>query len=157
MSEHEHDREQPLSADLSLVEHVVDTESLFADLVFVTYTRSRINDKEEFLRCLRQSLSDSLPGVSATEIPSVEIFGCRRLHEDGAPHYHVLLKFSNMIHWRTVRKILSVWIDVEGNREVDTTAITVRKKPHWESRPEFLQCAQAYIAKDGDVFGHWIC
>ncbi|KAM4060296.1 geminivirus rep catalytic domain-containing protein [Hirsutella rhossiliensis] len=97
-----------------------------ANMAFVTYTRSRVEDPEEFHRYLRESLAPSLP------------------------------RFEPRVHWRNAREKFRVWIDVKDGREVDTTSINIHKKPENETPAYFLQCVQAYIAKGGDVFGEWI-
>lgn len=126
---------------------------LYAKLVFVTYTRSRTVDKEEFYRLVSDSLERSLARSRATHNVSVEMFGSREFHEDGVPHYHVLLRFSRTIYWPKARKELSVWIIVDGHREIDTESIYIRKKKAEEPEDKFLRCVQTYIAKKGDVFG----
>lgn len=129
---------------------------LNATMAFVTYTHSQVDDKEEFHKHLRDSLEKSLPRVSATERVAVEIFGRKELHEDGTPHYHVVLKFSKRVHWRKAREKLAVWIVVDGRRVIDTESIYIRKKSEWETGVKFLQSVQAYVAKGGNVFGQWI-
>ncbi|KAM4060279.1 geminivirus rep catalytic domain-containing protein [Hirsutella rhossiliensis] len=129
-----------------------------ANMAFVTYTRSRVEDPEEFHRYLRESLAPSLPRVNRRtgQAGTVQVYGCKELHEDGTPHYHVMLKFEPRVHWRNAREKFRVWIDVKDGREVDTTSINIHKKPENETPAYFLQCVQAYIAKGGDVFGEWI-
>ncbi|KAM4060303.1 geminivirus rep catalytic domain-containing protein [Hirsutella rhossiliensis] len=129
---------------------------MYADVVFVTYTRSRVHDKEEFHRCLRHSVADSLSRVKATSKVTVDVFGSRELHEDGTPHYHVVLRFSKRVYWPRARLSLSVWILVGDKRVVDTHSINIKKKRHGESVAEFLYSVQTYVAKGGDVFGNWI-
>ena len=126
---------------------------LYSKLVFVTYTRSRINDKEEFHECLFDSLERSLARDWATYNVSVEMFGSKELHKSGIPHYHVVLRFSRKVYWPKARRELSVWILVNGHREIDTESIYIRKKKSEESDAKFLRCVQTYIAKKGDVFG----
>lgn len=125
--------------------------------LFVTYSRSRVGAKEEFHRLLLASLEDVMPklGVKGQRC-TVEVYGCREEHEDGTPHYDVLLSFDHRVHWRKARRSLQVWIDVDGHREVDTESIFIRKRPRRQTRGYFLDCVQAYIAKEGDVFGQWI-
>lgn len=126
---------------------------LYGKLVFVTYTRSRINDKEEFHQHLAESLERSLARHWATYNVSVEIFGSKEMHECGIPHYHVVLRFSRKVYWPKARRELAVWILVNGRRQVDTDSIYIRKKKAEESEGKFLRCVQKYIAKKGDVFG----
>ena len=132
-------------------------EFVFYDnVVFVTYTRSRIDDKGEFHHRLVESLERSLARDWATHNVSVEIFGSKELHEDGTPHYHVALRFSRKVYWRKARTKLSVWVIVNGRREIDTLCINIKRKKTGESDAKFLGCVQTYIAKEGDVFGKWI-
>ncbi|MGH7965713.1 MAG: hypothetical protein ACRERD_28515, partial [Candidatus Binatia bacterium] len=107
---------------------------------------------------LTESLERHLPSVGGPKggKGTVEIFGSKELHEDGTPHYHVLLRFEPRVHWRKARQRLSVLIDVDGNPEVDTNSIFIRKKKEREPAETFLQSVQSYIAKDGNVFGEWI-
>ncbi|KJZ68399.1 hypothetical protein HIM_12210 [Hirsutella minnesotensis 3608] len=125
-------------------------------LVFVTYSRSRVSDKEEFHKYLKDSLEPNLPYVGAEERATVEIFGSKELHEDDAPHYHVVLRFSKKVHWRQARQKLAVWIEVDGERVIDTHSIYIRRKKPGEPHEKWLQDVQGYVAKDGDVFGSWI-
>lgn len=128
-----------------------------SEVAFVTYSRSRVEDKEEFHRCLRDSLEPHLPWVSASEKASLELFGSKELHEDGTPHYHVVVRFSKRVHWRQARKNFSMWIDVDGERVVDTHSIYIRtREKRRESEAKWLDSVQSYVAKGGDVFGHWI-
>ncbi|KAM4060297.1 hypothetical protein HRG_002116 [Hirsutella rhossiliensis] len=129
--------------------------ALHANTMFVTYTGSRIHDKEEFHQLLRESLTPGLPRISGTngKVGTVKIFGSRQLHDDGTRQYHVLLMFHPRVHWNSARDKLSVWMDVDGNREVDTTDVEIRKKPFGETAAQFLQSVQDYIARGGDVFG----
>lgn len=124
-----------------------------AGLVFVTYTRSRIDDKEEFHQRLSDSLERSLARVRATNNVSVEMFGSKELHAGGTPRYHVVLRFSRKIYWPQARRELSVWTFVNGHREIDTESIYIKKKKTEESDANFLRRVQTYIAKKGDVFG----
>ncbi|KAM4060276.1 hypothetical protein HRG_014216 [Hirsutella rhossiliensis] len=80
-----------------------------ANMAFVTYTRSRVEDPEEFHRYLRESLAPSLP------------------------------RFEPRVHWRNAREKFRVWIDVKDGREVDTTSINIHKKPENETPAYFLQ------------------
>ena len=127
-------------------------------MAFVTYSRSRVEDPEDFHRYLRESMEPHLPRVGGLEGDkgTVEVFGSKELHEDGVPHYHVMLRFEPRVHWRKARQNFSVWIDVDGNREVDTCSIFIRKKPEREPAETFLKSVQSYIAKEGNVFGTWI-
>ncbi|CAM1504790.1 Fc.00g023810.m01.CDS01 [Cosmosporella sp. VM-42] len=127
------------------------------EVMFVTYTQSRMDDPEEFYRCLRESLAPHLPRTGVTgQRGEVMIFGAKELHVDGHPHYHVVLRFSPIVCWNNTREKLRVFIDVDGRREVDTHAINIRKRSRREPMAIFLEHVQAYVAKEGVVFGERI-
>ncbi|KAM4054426.1 hypothetical protein HRG_014895 [Hirsutella rhossiliensis] len=70
-----------------------------AELAFITYSKSRINDKMEFFDSFRKTIEPHLPRVSADGTATVEIFSSRELHEDGVtPHYHVVARFLPRVH-----------------------------------------------------------
>ena len=129
---------------------------LYADVVFVTYSRSRVNDKNEFHETLFDSLERSLAQDRATSNVSVKLFGSKELHDSGIPHYHVAIQFSQKIYWPNARQMLSVWIIVNGRREIDTRSIFIKTQKPEDTAMKFLRNVQDYIAKDGDVFGHRI-
>lgn len=126
------------------------------NVVFITYCRSRVDDKEEFFRCLKESLWRSLHMSEATRDVTVQVYGSKEIHKDGAPHYHVVLRFSETVHWFKAREKFYVWIDVGGSREVDTYSMYIRKKPVRETDGYFLASVQKYTGKKGDVFGKYI-
>jgi len=128
----------------------------YASTAFVTYTRSRVKEKEEFHDLLQASLQRSLSRDRVTEKVTVRVFGSKELHEDGVPHYHVLVRFSKPVYWKKARERFSVWILAGGRPEVDTHSIFIRKKRADEEEGKFLYCVQTYIAKHGDVFGEWV-
>src|ERR1700744_307924 len=74
--------------------------------VFVTWTRSRITDVEEFHRKLKERLP------SATQL-----FGCQELHKDGTPHYHAIVVLPKAPNWTDVREHFLLKLD---SGEVDT-------------------------------------
>lgn len=125
-------------------------------VVFVTYCRSRVHDKDEFFRCLKDSLRRSLKKSESTRGITVEVYGSKEIHKDGAPHYHVVLRFSDIVHWNQAREKLYVWVDVGGRQEVDTHSLYIRKKPVRETDSHFLASVQKYTGKKGDVFGKLI-
>lgn len=130
---------------------------LRANYVFVTYTQSQVEDKNEFYRYFQELLNLHAPVVKGgAERAKVEIFGSKELHKDGGTHYHVAFYVSERLHWRQARKTLTIYIDVDGKRVADTESIFIRKKQRWESPAKFLKNVQQYIAKDGDTFGTWI-
>ncbi|KID74492.1 Geminivirus AL1 replication-associated protein, catalytic domain protein, partial [Metarhizium majus ARSEF 297] len=124
-----------------------------ADVVFVTYTRSRVEDKQRFYEYLLDSLERSLSRIRATQRVSVKVFGAKELHEDGTPHYHVLIQFSQTVLWTKARDRLAVWIMEDGRPVVDTHSIYIKKKKAEESREKFVWAVQTYVGKHGDVFG----
>ena len=102
--------------------------------VFVTWSKSTIDDKEVFY----EKLKDKLP-------VDVKMFGGKELHQDGTPHYHLVFSFPQKKHWPNAARHFSL--------EGDTTAIRFRK-PKPRQRPgEFLENMMEYCAKDGDTFG----
>lgn len=146
----------PSSAQLPGEEAEKDIFEFQGKELFVTYSRSRVDAVEEFHQRLLASLEDALPKVGKNGAkPVVSVYGSRELHEDGVPHYHVLLAFDRKVHWRNARKSLQVWADIDGKRQVDTESIYIRKRPRSESQRHFLDCVQAYIAKEGNTFGEW--
>lgn len=127
---------------------------LLADLVFVTYARSGLQDKEVFLRGLQKSLRFQLSRTERTKDVKVSIFGSRELHEDGCPHYHVMVGFSKKVYWYSARDKFAVRTRGEdGSVVVDTTSINIRVKKKEDTDAHFVNCVQRYIAKHGDVFG----
>jgi len=106
--------------------------------IYVTWSKSRIEDKDEF----HQKLLALLPA-------GVRMFGGRELHEDGTPHYHVVFSFADRVHWPDAAKKFSI--------EGDTNAIRFEKlKPH-QRVSDFLENTMAYCSKDGDTFGERLC
>lgn len=102
--------------------------------IYVTWSKSKIEKKEVF----HEKLNAILPA-------GVKLFGGRKLHEDGTPHYHVVFSFTEKVHWRDAAKKFSI--------EGDTNAIRFEKpKPRQRVSP-FLENKMAYCAKDGDTFG----
>lgn len=135
-----------------------DSEFKFhGSLAFITYTRSRIQKKEEFEKKFRQTIGEHLPRLKGSDESArgqLELYGCRELHEDGQTlHYHVVIRIRPRVHWRKARVKFEMFI---RQGEVDTKSIMIRKKGEKESAGVFLQSVQAYITKRGDIFGEWI-
>ena len=107
------------------------------ECVFVTWSRSTIANKDDFHR----KLVSMMP-------PGVKIFGGREYHQDGKPHYHVVLSFPAKVKWPDARKMFIL--------EGDTTA--VRITPPWRGQRiyDFLNNTQTYAAKKKDTFGERI-
>jgi hypothetical protein len=87
--------------------------------------------------------------------PGTKLFGGKELHEDGVPHYHVVMRFPHRVHWTDARKQLMIITD-QGT--VDTKSICIEVPQRGESVDEFLQRCQAYCSKDNNflLFGDWI-
>jgi hypothetical protein len=102
--------------------------------IYVTWSKSKIDSKEEF----NEKLLTILP-------VGVRYFGGRELHQDGTPHYHVVFSFLNKVHWPDAVKKFSI--------EGDTNAIRLVKPKRGQRVVDFLENTQSYCAKDGDTFG----
>jgi len=101
--------------------------------IFVTWSRSTIDDKYEFL----EKLLGILP-VGA------RVFGGRESDAQGTPVYHAVIMFANKVHWSAAAKKFGI--------EGDTSAIRLKKpKPRHPIRG-FLERSVAYCARGGDVF-----
>jgi len=104
--------------------------------IFVTYAQSKIGDSGEFYERLREKMP-----------VGTLIFGGQERHEDGHPHYHVVMKFPKRIHWSDARSHLRL--------EGDTDAIKISGLERGQSKESFVEGTQAYCEKDGNpvVFG----
>lgn len=134
-------------------------------VVFVTYARSQVQDAHRFYEYLKSSLKAHLPVLNGRtgERGALNIYGSKELHEDGIPHYHVLIRFNPGVNWADGREKLRVWIDDPenpGNTVVDTESINIQvSKGPLEARA-FMEDVQAYIGKgavdQNDVFGEYM-
>jgi hypothetical protein len=102
--------------------------------IYVTWSKSRIDSKEEF----HEKLLTILPA-------GVRLFGGRELHKDGTPHYHVVFSFLHKVNWPDAAKKFSI--------EGDTNAIRFEKPKARQRLSGFLENTMTYCAKDGDTFG----
>ncbi len=101
--------------------------------ILVTWSRSTIGDKYEFL--------EKLLGILPV---GVRVFGGRELHADSTLSYHAMISFAEKMHWPDAAKKFSI--------EGDTNAIRLKKpKPRHPIR-DFLERSVAYCARGGDVF-----
>jgi len=101
--------------------------------ILVTWSRSTIDDKYEFL--------EKLLGILPV---GVRVFGGRELHADSTLSYHAMISFAEKMHWPDAAKKFSI--------EGDTNAIRLEQpKPRHRSR-DFLEGSVAYCARGGDVF-----
>ena len=103
---------------------------------FVTWSQSKIDDHMEFY----EKLQMLLPG-------GARVYGGKKLHADGKPHYHAVIKFKRRVHWTDARKKFMI--------EGDTEAIEIRVPEPRQSIREFLENTQSYCGKDDNpnVFG----
>ena len=102
--------------------------------IYVTWSKSKIDSKEEFY----QKLLAILPA-------RVRLFSGRELHQDGTPHYYIVFSFDEKVHWRDTVKRFSI--------EGDTNTIRFKKPKVRQRVSDFLENTIAYCAKDGDTFG----
>jgi hypothetical protein len=114
---------------------------LRSQVCFVTWSQSRIRDRDEFYR----GLVEIMPA-------GTKIFGSQEFHDDGRPHYHAVLLFPSRVHWSDATKYFMV---KRADGQVDTRAIRIQVPEKGEVVEDFLQSTQAYCGKEGDdrVFG----
>ncbi|KFA81110.1 hypothetical protein S40288_00960 [Stachybotrys chartarum IBT 40288] len=106
--------------------------------VFLTYSRSMLIDKNNFVRLWRQLMEPHLPVVGRAGRTTYEYFGSRESH---------------------ARKKLMVCLNPEekGVEPVyDTQSVYIRKKNRREQTAKWLEDCQAYVVKGGDTFGELI-
>jgi hypothetical protein len=117
------------------------TYELRSKYVFVTWSRSRIVDKDEFHR----KLMAVLPAHA-------KVFGCQELHKDGTPHYHAVIRLNKRPHWTDSRKKFMLKLD---DGEVDTEAIRILLKPINKSAGSWLEVQQNHCCKNDNpvIFG----
>lgn len=101
--------------------------------IYVTWPKSTIHSKKEF----HEKLLALLPS-------GIRLFGCRELHENGTPHYHVVF-FPAKVHWPDARGHFSI--------EGDTNAIQFKKPKLRQRTRDFLENTMAYCAKDENIIG----
>ncbi|KAG0133635.1 hypothetical protein HOY82DRAFT_603986 [Tuber indicum] len=107
---------------------------LNARYAYVTWSKSTIDDKEEFHLRLKSSIREIH-----------ELYGGRELHEDGTPHYHVVIRFAHRVNWPDAR--------AKFHLAGDTEAIRIVPPQPRQPIGKFLRHTQAYCEKDGDTFG----
>ncbi|KAL8912120.1 MAG: hypothetical protein Q9171_002836 [Xanthocarpia ochracea] len=101
------------------------------------WANSTISTKEEFQTKLLRRLPSN-----------IQYFGGRVLHQDGTPHYHVVIKFDNKVHWPDAAKHLRI--------EGDTNAIRIETPRSRQPVGPFLEDTQSHCSEDGDTFGERI-
>ncbi|KAG0634723.1 hypothetical protein HOY80DRAFT_1140463 [Tuber brumale] len=107
---------------------------LNARYAFVTWSKSTIDDKEEFHLKLASSNKEIL-----------QLYGGRELHEDGTPHYHAVIRFAHRVNWPDAR--------AKFHLADDTEAIKIRVPQPRQPINRFLEHTQAYCERYGDTFG----
>ncbi len=132
------EREETVLEDEVLEEEKVGKWRFNGKHIYVTWSKSKIEEKEVF----HQKLLAILPA-------GVRMFGGRELHEDGTPHYHVVFSFTERVHWPDAAKNFSI--------EGDTNAIRFEKPKPRQRVSDFLENTMAYCSKDGDTFGERLC
>jgi len=101
--------------------------------ILVTWSRSTIDDKYEFL--------EKLLGILPV---GVRVFGGRELDAQGTLAYHAVISFAEKVHWPDAAKRFSI--------EGDTNAIRLEQPKPRHPRRDFLEGSVAYCARGGDVF-----
>jgi hypothetical protein len=115
------------------------------DLCFVTWARSRIINHMDFYHILKAKMP-----------PGTRMYGSKELHEDGTPHYHVVMKFPCAVQWNDARSELML---IAPDGKVDTESINIQLLDRkTDTRETFLENAQSYVEKCGTqwTFGKWI-
>ncbi|KAI1522598.1 hypothetical protein PtrSN002B_012169 [Pyrenophora tritici-repentis] len=102
--------------------------------VLVTWSKSRITDVSLF----EQNLVAMMPY-------GTEMYGCKELHKDGTPHYHVVLRFPKRHNWGLNAKQHFVMRTAED--EEDTTAIHFTPPTMYQREADFVRKTQAYCMK----------
>jgi len=125
-----------MSTPLSLCSDDSDTDTedkkfeFYGTYMFVTYAKSTLG-KDRILEFARL-LKDKLP-------VDTKFYGCFELHEDGSPHYHVLIQFPKRTHWLDSRKKLML--------DGDTEAIKVVTMRRNQRSATFVSNVQLYLEK----------
>jgi Geminivirus Rep catalytic domain len=102
--------------------------------IYVTWSKSKIEEKEVFHQKLLAIL-----------LPGVRLYGGREKHQDGTPHYHVVMSFLHKVNWPDAAS--------EFHIEGDTNALRFEKPKPRQKLAGFLENTQSYCEKDGDTFG----
>ncbi|KAI6527280.1 hypothetical protein MCOR10_004184, partial [Pyricularia oryzae] len=124
--------------------------------LFVTYNHSRIENYEEFYRCLKKSVV----GIKLADgkYADIRFYGSQERHQDGTPHYHVVIDTGKRVHWPNARKRLQVYVELDGKMQVDIESIRINTLAQYANATRFLDYCQAYVSKVGNdcIFGEWI-
>src|SRR5712671_6033254 len=84
---------------------------LRTQVCFVTWNRSHVTDHDLFYTMLQQHLPSG-----------TKLFGGQEFHKDGAPHYHVVIRFPRRVRWADARKEFMLILD---DGEIDTQSIRI--------------------------------
>jgi hypothetical protein len=98
--------------------------------VLVKWSRSRIEDSEEFHR----KLVELLPAGS-------ELYGCQERHQDGNLHYHVVVRLEIRPNWRDAGRKFSM---VHADGDVDTRAVRIKVPWAYQRQGRFLEYTEKY-------------
>jgi len=125
--------------------------------VFVTYPQATaVPDHLEFDKLFVKTVSLLCPIEDAItkKRASFEYYGAQELHEDGAPHYHVVIRFKHQPCIRNARDAFMLFRD----REQVTCAVNFITPDKGESVASFLSKTQNYAVKTRpeSVFGKYI-
>ncbi|KAH6653156.1 hypothetical protein BKA67DRAFT_568729 [Truncatella angustata] len=116
------------------------------------------NDHKEFYEYLRVHLEAQMPPVSGdgSERDKVEIFGAKELHEDGNPHYHVLIRFEHRVHWVDTYSRLAVPFVEDGVKKLVSTSIRVGHPRKGQRQNFYMNSVCAYILKGTGLGTDWV-
>ncbi len=101
--------------------------------ILVTWSRSTVDGKEEFL--------EKLLGILPV---GIRVFGGRELHADSTLSYHAMISLVKKMYWPDAAKKFSI--------EGDTNAIRFAKPKPRQGIRTFQESSEAYCARDGDTF-----
>lgn len=125
--------------------------------VFVTYIQCETKDATQFeaLFCARmREVATVLDPKTGTKMP-FKYYGSQEKHEDGNPHYHVVLQFERRVHFRDAVSRFQIWIGEGDDVRLMAKSLDIRPRYRGQSVSSFLENTQAYCAKDSNtaVFG----
>jgi hypothetical protein len=86
--------------------------------VFLTYSKSSLDDIQSFDDAV-QSMIIRLKREKSLRDADVQYYGCLERHEDGSPHFHVLLALSKQVCWSFERAREKFLLPENFNRSVN--------------------------------------
>jgi len=118
--------------------------------VLISYLRSSIEDVTVFERLFVARLKEVSPRVNATTADRVgfQYYGGQEFHEDGCPHYHVVVVWDDGVHMRNARERLMVLVGEGADRKPDSSAICFSPRRHGQDVALFVANTQAYCVKE---------